>query len=86
LEQKRTCGPLPFGDIGAPFLPVLCAIAVLLEPPLLLGEVLVVIENDHGELAKDDGIRTLVRCRFGDRIDRCGKGLASSTPQQEEVE
>jgi hypothetical protein len=44
----RTCGPLTFGDIGTPFLPVLGSLAILLEAPLLLGEVFVTVEDDHG--------------------------------------
>ena len=45
--RSPTCSPLPLGNVGTPFLPVLDAIAVLLQTLLLLGEVLVAVEHDH---------------------------------------
>lgn len=53
-EQQLTSRPLPLGDIGTPFLPVLCAGAVLLEPALLVGEVFVIVEDNHVGLARDE--------------------------------
>lgn len=43
-----TGGPLSLSNIGSPFLPVLRAIAILLETLLLLGKVLVAVEDNHG--------------------------------------
>jgi hypothetical protein len=41
------CGPLALSDVGAPFLPVLGTLAILLETLLLLGKILVTVENNH---------------------------------------
>ena len=49
LSQRYllACSPLSFSNVRSPFLPVLDAIAIFLQPLLFLGEVLMAIENDH---------------------------------------
>lgn len=47
-RKVRTCCPLSFGNVGAPFLPVFGSLAILLETPLLLGEVFVTVKDNHG--------------------------------------
>jgi hypothetical protein len=49
-ETMRTGGPLSLSNIGTPFLPVLGSLAILFEAPLLLGQVFVTVEDDHGGL------------------------------------
>lgn len=46
--MARTCRPLPLGNIGTPFLPVLLAFSIVLQPLLLFREVLGVLNQDHG--------------------------------------
>lgn len=41
------CGPLPFGDIRTPFLPILLPLSILFQALLLFTEILVVVDNDH---------------------------------------
>jgi len=41
--------PLPLGGVASPFLPVLLSFAVFFQTLLLLAEVLVVIDDDHGK-------------------------------------
>lgn len=48
-EGIVTCRPLSFGNVGTPLLPVLGSLAILLEALLLLGEILVAVEDNHGE-------------------------------------
>lgn len=43
----QTCSPLSLGKIRAPLLPVLGAMTVFLQPLLLRGQELMVIEDDH---------------------------------------
>lgn len=43
------CSPLSFSSIATPLLPVLRALAILLQPLLFLTEVLVMIDDDHRE-------------------------------------
>lgn len=66
-QRKRvvTCCPLAFGDVWTPFLPVLCALAILFEALLLLGEVLVAVKDHHGGGA----------CKGGAREARCTEAL-----------
>jgi len=45
--RRLTCGPLPFGNIATPFLPIGSAFALLLEALLLLAEVLLVLNENH---------------------------------------
>ena len=47
--DSLTSGPLSLGDVGTPFLPVLCSLAVLLQTLLLLTENLCVVNVDHGD-------------------------------------
>jgi len=54
--------PLPFGGVASPSLPVLLAFAVLLQTFLLLAEVLVVIDNDHGGILFNEGLEWLEEC------------------------
>lgn len=44
-----TCGPLSFSDIGPPFFPVLGPFAIFLEPSFFFGQILVAVEDHHGE-------------------------------------
>jgi hypothetical protein len=44
---KLTCGPLSFGDVGSPFFPILLSFTILLQPLLLLGQVLVTVNYHH---------------------------------------
>ena len=55
--KRLTRRPLALRDIGAPFLPVLDALAVLLQTLLLLGEELVVVVDDH--------LGAVLKCRKG---------------------
>jgi hypothetical protein len=41
--------PLPFRNVGSPFLPVLGAFSIFLETLFLLTKVFVVIDDDHLE-------------------------------------
>lgn len=41
-------GPLAFSNVGTPFLPVLCPLAIFFQTLLLLTEILVVVDDDHG--------------------------------------
>jgi len=42
--------PLPFSDVRTPPLPVFDAIPIFLEPLLLLTQILVVVDHNHGVL------------------------------------
>jgi hypothetical protein len=53
---------LPLSDIRPPFLPILYPLAVFLEPPFLLGEVLVVIEDDHDGLSRSAEVLGILLC------------------------
>lgn len=47
-QKSHACSPLSLSNVRTPFLPVLGAIAVLLETPLFLSEVFVTVVNNHG--------------------------------------
>lgn len=47
-QIRHTSCPLPFGDVGAPMLPIAGTFAVLFQPLLLLSEILMVVDQDHG--------------------------------------
>jgi hypothetical protein len=47
-EKALTGSPLPLGNVRAPSLPVSGALAVLLEALLLLAEVLLILNENHG--------------------------------------
>lgn len=49
MAVEPTCRPLALGNVGTPFLPVLDAIAILFKTPLFLCEVLVAVEDNHGD-------------------------------------
>lgn len=75
-----TCSPLPFRNVGTPFLPVLGAISVLLQAPLFLGEELVAVEYDHGG-GWWDGARVGARCLKGED-SRQGSGKMLSRDEE----
>jgi hypothetical protein len=49
-------GPLPLRNVGAPFLPVLGAVIVLLEPALLDAGNIVLVNDNHGEGLAASGV------------------------------
>ena len=56
-------GPLPLRNVGTPFLPVLGAVIVLLEPALLDAGNVVLVNDNHGEGSATFGVYSL-GCRM----------------------
>jgi hypothetical protein len=44
----NTSSPLSLSNVRTPFLPVFCPLSIFLQALLFLGEILVVIDFDHG--------------------------------------
>lgn len=48
FNDQPTCCPLPLGHVGTPSLPVAGTLSIFLEALLLLGEILVLVDQHHG--------------------------------------
>lgn len=50
IRRISTAGSANASCQAHPFLPVLCPLSILLQPAFFLGQILMVIDSDHGEV------------------------------------